>query len=131
MSIKIRTFFLNSSYFLKSIWTSGNSFLKDPSSLMMIHPKSNCKQKLTTHFLVSEVFKPVIVWFKTFLEAKQSKLKEWCFPKKVKYFQYPSFWLLNLRDPGGHDINFSLKFMLGKKIAHVWEEVESLIISDG
>ena len=53
MSIKIRTFFLNSSYFLKSIWTSGNSFLKDPSSLMMIHPKSNCKQKLTTHFNLS------------------------------------------------------------------------------
>ena len=58
MSIKIRTFFLNSSYFLKSIWTSGNSFLKDPSSLMMIHPKSNCKQKLTSH-LGGDLGKPI------------------------------------------------------------------------
>ena len=51
MSIKIRILFLNFSYFLKSTWTSGNSFLKDPSSLMMIHPKSNRKQKLTSHFI--------------------------------------------------------------------------------
>ena len=50
MGIKIRIFSLNSSYFLKAIWSSGNSFLKLPSSLIMIHPFSIHEQKLTGHF---------------------------------------------------------------------------------
>ena len=51
MSIKIRIFFINSSYFLKAICSSGNSFLKLPSFLIMIHPFSIHGQKLTGHFI--------------------------------------------------------------------------------
>ena len=39
----------------------------------------------------------------------------------MKYFQFPSFWLLS-SDPEGHNIDFSWKFLLGKNIIHVWED---------
>ena len=52
MSIEIKIFFLNSSYFLKAICSLGNSFLKLPSSLIMIHPFSIHGQKLTGHFIL-------------------------------------------------------------------------------
>jgi len=32
-------------------------------------------------------------------------------------------------DPEGLNIDFSVKFLFGKKIAHVWEGEESLIAS--
>ena len=34
--------------------------------------------------------------------------------------------LLTVSDPEGHNIDFLCKFLLGKKIAHVWEEEELL-----
>ena len=48
----------------------------------------------------------------------------------LKFCQYPSFWLLTLSGPGGHNIDLTSEFLLGTKIAHVWEEKELLIISN-
>ena len=47
----------------------------------------------------------------------------------IKYCAFPWFWLLTLRGLVGHHIDFTYKFLLGKKIAHVLEEKESLINS--
>ena len=46
-----------------------------------------------------------------------------------KYCWYPSFWLLTFGGFAGHDITFSEQFLLGKKIAQVWEEEEFLVSS--
>ena len=46
----------------------------------------------------------------------------------LKYCQYPSFWLLTLSGPIGHNIDLTSEFLLGTEIAHVWEENESLVI---
>ena len=48
----------------------------------------------------------------------------------LKYCQYPLFWLLTLGGPVGHDIDLTSEFLLGTEIAHVWEENESLVISN-
>ena len=48
---------------------------------------------------------------------KSTWIKGMIYPKIVKYFWYPQFWLLTLRDHVGHHIDFSWKFLLGKKIA--------------
>ena len=48
----------------------------------------------------------------------------------LKYCQNQSFWLLTLSGPGGHNIDLTSEFLLGTKIAHVWEEKELLIISN-
>ena len=48
----------------------------------------------------------------------------------LKFCQYPSFWLLTLSGPAGHNIDLTSEFLLGTKIAHVWEEKELLIISN-
>ena len=41
-----------------------------------------------------------------------------------KYGQYALFWLLTWGGPVGHTVDFILEFLLGTKIAHVWEEKE-------
>ena len=47
----------------------------------------------------------------------------------IKYCEYPWFWLLTGGGPAGHTIDLNSEFLLGIKIAHVWEENESLVIS--
>ena len=47
----------------------------------------------------------------------------------IKYCQYPLFCLLTWGGPVGHTIDLISEFLLGTKIAHVWEENESLDIS--
>ena len=42
----------------------------------------------------------------------------------IKYGQYALFWLLTWGGPVGHTVDFILEFLLGTKIAHVWEEKE-------
>ena len=50
-------------------------------------------------------------------------------PIFIKYCQYFSFWLLTCGGSVGHNIDLNSEFLLGTKIAHVWEENESLVIS--
>ena len=47
----------------------------------------------------------------------------------IKYCENPWFWLLTWGGPAGHTIDLNSEFLLGIKIAHVWEENESLVIS--
>ena len=47
----------------------------------------------------------------------------------IEYCAYPWFWLLTFGFLVGHSIDFTIKFLFGKKIFHVWEEKESLINS--
>ena len=47
----------------------------------------------------------------------------------LKYCWYPYFWHLNQGEFLGYYSDFWSKFLLGTKIAHVWEENELLIIS--
>ena len=72
-------------------------------------------------------------FFSKIFEIFDCFFKRWNFPIiLIKYCCYPQFLFLTLRDPKGHHIDFSWKFLLGKKIAHVvhvWEEKESLINS--
>ena len=53
MRIRIRMYFQNNTYFSKSILTSGNSFLKVLSSLMIIDPKS--KEREDRPFQLSKI----------------------------------------------------------------------------
>ena len=48
----------------------------------------------------------------------------------IKYCQYLKFLLLTLGGPVGHYIDLTSEFLLGTEIAHVWEENESLVISN-
>ena len=50
-------------------------------------------------------------------------------PIFIKYCQYFWFWLLTWGGSVGHTIDLNSEFLLGTKIAHVWEENESLVIS--
>ena len=52
-----------------------------------------------------------------------------CFLVKACILKYSWFWHLTFRWLFGHYIDFWSKFLLGTKIAHVWEENESLVIS--
>ena len=52
-----------------------------------------------------------------------------CFLVKSWNLKYSWFWHLTLDDFVEHYIDFWSKFLLGTKIAHVWEEKESKIIS--
>ena len=52
-----------------------------------------------------------------------------CFLVKSCKLKYSWFWHLTLRWLFGHYIDFWSKFLLGTKIAHVWEEIELLVIS--
>ena len=51
------------------------------------------------------------------------------FSKNIEIFSISLICTFDIGDPRGQDINLSKKFLLGKKIAHVWEKVESIIIS--
>ena len=50
-------------------------------------------------------------------------------PIFIKYCQYFWFWLLIWGGSVGHTIDLNSEFLLGTKIAHIWEENESLVIS--
>ena len=62
-------------------------------------------------------------------ESQATWIKGMSFKQILKYFQYPLFWLLTCGGPTGHTVDLNPEFLLGTKIAHVWEDNESLVIS--